>query len=105
MRAKLGSPSGGATSALGVLGGINAIDTQLKPPVVHDFDRLLERELPKGTFLRVAYAGQADASPLRQPNINFPSFDVLVANNNLPSAGGPPPMRFARLATPPSACF
>ena len=85
----LANPSGGVTSALGVMGGINAIDSHLKVPVVYDYNLTLERELPQGTLLRVAYAGKQLRHLLRQPDINFPSFDVLVANNNLPSAGRP----------------
>uniref|UniRef100_Q01QH6 TonB-dependent receptor n=1 Tax=Solibacter usitatus (strain Ellin6076) TaxID=234267 RepID=Q01QH6_SOLUE len=85
----LGNPAGGTTSAQGVLGGINSIATNLQPPVVYDFSLTVERELPKGNFLRVAYAGKLMRHLLRQPDINFPSFDVLVANNNIPSASRP----------------
>jgi hypothetical protein len=85
----LGNPSGGTTSAQGVLGGINAIDRNLRVPVVYDYSLTVERELPKGNFLRVSYAGKQMRHLLRQPDINFPSFDRLVANNNVPSASRP----------------
>jgi hypothetical protein len=82
----LANPSGGTTSAVGPLGSINAIDTHLKVPAVYNYNLSIERELPHGTFLRVAYAGKQLRHLLRQPDINFPTFDVLVAHNNLPSA-------------------
>jgi hypothetical protein len=85
----LANPSGGATSALGVLGGINAIDPHLKVPLVDNYDLSLERVLPWGSFLRIAYAGSVSHHLLRQPDINFPTFTQLVANNSLPSAGRP----------------
>ena len=85
----LAQPSGGTTSAVGPLGSINAIDTHLKVPVVYDYNLTLERELPKGTFLRVAYSGKLLRHLLRQPDINFPSFDALYANTLIPSASRP----------------
>src|SRR5205085_4919755 len=85
----LANPSGGATSAVGALGSINSIDPHLKVPAVIDYNLGIERELPKGTFLRVVYTGKQMRHLLRQPDINFPSFAALVANNNLPSAGRP----------------
>jgi hypothetical protein len=85
----LANPSGGTTSALGVMGGINAIDPHLKVPIVYNYDLSLERTLSHGLFLRLAYAGSVSHHLLRQPDINFPTFAALVANNNLPSAGRP----------------
>ena len=85
----LTNPSGGAASAVGPLGSINAIDPNLKVPVVYDYNLTVERQLPKGTFLRVAYSGKLMRHLLRQPDINFPTFDALVANNNIPSASRP----------------
>ncbi len=85
----LANPSGGVTSAVGPLGSISSIDPNLKVPVVYDYNLLVERELPWGTFLRVAYTGKQLRHLLRQPDINFPSFDALVANNNIPSANRP----------------
>jgi hypothetical protein len=86
---KLANPSGGTTSAQGPLASINAIDPHLKVPVVYDYNLTVERELPKGTLLRLAYTGKQLRHLLRQPDINFPSFDALVANNNIPSASRP----------------
>ena len=85
----LGNPSGGAASAVGPLGSINAIDPNLKVPVVYDFNLTVERELPKGTFLRLAYTGKLLRHLARQPDINFPSFDALYQNSLVPSATRP----------------
>jgi hypothetical protein len=85
----LANPSGGTVSAVGPLGSINAIDPHLKVPVVYDYNLMIERELPRATFLRVAYTGKQLRHLLRQPDINFPTFDALVANNAIPSASRP----------------
>jgi hypothetical protein len=81
----LGNPAGGTTAAQNVLGGINAIDPRLKVPAVYDYNLTVERELPKGTFLRLAYSGKQMRHLLRQPDINFPSFAVLTANYTITS--------------------
>jgi hypothetical protein len=85
----LGNPSGGTTSAVGPLASINAIDPHLKVPVVYDYNLTVEKELPKGTFLRLAYTGKQLRHLLRQPDINFPTFDALYANTLVPSASRP----------------
>jgi hypothetical protein len=85
----LANPAGGVTSAVGALGTINSIDPHLKVPSVYDYNLTIERELPHGTFLRLAYAGKQMRHLLRQPDINFPSFVALAANQALPSAGRP----------------
>src|SRR5262249_48637659 len=69
----LGNPSGGTVSAQGVMGGINAIDPHLKVPVVYNYQLSVERELTRGGFLRLSYAGNVGHHLLRQPDINFPS--------------------------------
>jgi hypothetical protein len=76
----LGNPGGGAKSAPAVLGSISAIDKNLKVPVVYNYNVNLERQLRWGMFLRVAYTGNLQRHLLRQPDINFPSFDVLAKN-------------------------
>jgi len=85
----LGNPSGGTQSAQGVLGGINAIDKNLKTQMVMNYDLSVERELPKGVFLRVAYAGNEGRHGLRQPDINYPTFDQIIVNQATPSASRP----------------
>ena len=76
----LGNPGGGTTSGAAVLGSINAIDKNLRVPVVYSYNLNIERQLPAGLFLRLAYSGNLQRHLLRQPDINFPSFAVLAAN-------------------------
>jgi len=85
----LANPSGGAAAARGVLGGISAIDPNLKTPAVYNYNLTLERQLPRGLFLQIAYAGSVTHHLQRKPDINFPTFAQIVANNALPSAGRP----------------
>jgi hypothetical protein len=85
----LSNPSGGAAAARGVLGNISAIDPNLKAPVVYNYNLTLERELPHGLFAQVAYVGNVGHHLQRKPDINFPTFDQIVANQALPSAGRP----------------
>jgi hypothetical protein len=85
----LSNPAGGTTSAQGVLGGISAIDPNLKTPVVENYNLTIERDLSHGIFAQIGYAGSVMHHLERKPDINFPTFDALVANNALPSAGRP----------------
>jgi hypothetical protein len=71
------------------LGSINAIDPRLKVPVVYSYSLNLEQQLPAGLFLRLAYAGNVQRHLLRQPDINFPSFEALAANYAIPSSQRP----------------
>ena len=85
----LANPSGGAQSAQGVLGGINAISPNLKVPAIYNWNFGIQHSLREGLFLDVSYTGNVGHHLLRQPDINFPSFDALVSNVALPSAGRP----------------
>ena len=85
----LSDPAGGTVSARAVMGSINAIDSRLKVPVVYSYSLNVERQLPAGMFLRVAYAGNIQRHLLRQPDINFPSFEALALNYATPSAQRP----------------
>jgi hypothetical protein len=76
----LGNPGGGTTSAAAVLGSINAIDKNLKVPAVYTYNLNVEKQLPAGLFVRLAYSGNLQRHLLRQPDINFPSFSVLATN-------------------------
>jgi hypothetical protein len=82
----LANPLGGTAAALAVMGSINAIDPRLKTPVKYDYSLTVDRELPHGLFLQLTYSGNVQHHLLRQPDINFPTFPALVANNNLPTA-------------------
>jgi hypothetical protein len=85
----LSSVLGGTASALAVMGSINSIDRRLKVPVVYTYNLGVQRELKYGFFLDATYAGNLGHHLLRQPDINFPSFAVLSANQLIPSAQRP----------------
>jgi hypothetical protein len=85
----LSNPSGGTTSALAPFGSINAIDKNLKVPVVYTYNFGMQRELGHGFFLDLTYAGNLNRHLLRQPDINNPPFSVLADNLNIPSAQRP----------------
>jgi carboxypeptidase family protein len=65
---------------------IFTVDPNLVTPYVMNYSLSIQRELPGGIFGEVAYVGNQGRHLLRQPDINQPSFDVLVANQKLPSA-------------------
>jgi len=85
----LSNPAGGTVSARAVMGSINAIDSHLKVPVVYSYSLNIEHQLSAGLFLRVAYAGNVQRHLLRQPDINFPSFEALAVNYAIPSGQRP----------------
>jgi len=85
----LSNPSGGTVPAAAPIGSISAIDPNLKIPAVYTYNFGIQRELPQGFFLDVTYAGNVGHHLLRQPNINEPSFETLLANQAIPSAQRP----------------
>lgn len=85
----LSNPSGGALAAPAPLGTITAMDPNLKIPLVYNFNLGVQRELGRGFFLDVTYAGNLGRHLIREPNINFPSFSLIAANYALPSASRP----------------
>lgn len=82
----LANPSGGSAVALAVLGSIHAIDPYLKTPYVMNFSLGVQRELAKGLFLEVAYAGNLGRHLDRTPDLNTPAFSILATNYALPTA-------------------
>jgi hypothetical protein len=82
----LSNPLGGVTSALTVMGSINAIDPNLKIPAVYSYNFGIQTELKKGFFFEVTYVGNVGRHLLRQPDINFPSLAALAANYALPGS-------------------
>ena len=87
--ANLSNPSGGSVPAAAPLGGISAIDPNLKVPVVYTYNLGIQRELPRSMLLEVSFAGNVGRHLLRQPNINNPSFAALEVNQAIPSASRP----------------
>jgi hypothetical protein len=82
----LADPSGGNAAALAVLGTIRAISPYLQTPYVMNYSLSVQRELPKGLFLEVAYVGNQGRHLDRAPDINTPAFSILAANYSLPSS-------------------
>ncbi len=81
----LSNPSGGTAPAAAAL-SLNAIDPNLKQAYTESYSLSVQRELPKGFFLEVAYVGNQARHLVRKPDINMPSPEVLLANEALPTA-------------------
>ena len=82
----LSNPGGGTSPAAAPQGGITAIDQNLKVPVVDTYNFGIQRELPWAVMLETTWAGNVGHHLIREPNINTPSFALLEANQNLPTA-------------------
>ena len=82
----LANPLAGRAAAEAVLGTVNAIDPNLKTPRQLNFSVSVQRELRGGHLAEIAYVGNRGRNQLWFPEINQPSFDVLVANQALPTA-------------------
>jgi Carboxypeptidase regulatory-like domain len=82
----LGSIAGGTAAALAPIGTIDSIDPNLKIPRTWQYSATLQRELPWGLFAEIGYVGATGRDLIRQPDINQVPFDVLEANQALPSA-------------------
>ena len=85
----LTNPSGGTASAAAPFGSISSIDKNLKVPSTYTYNFVVQKELGKGFFLDLTYAGNLQRHLLRQPDINNPPFNQLVDNLNIPSAQRP----------------
>ncbi len=82
----LAQPGGGSVPAPAPLGGIAAVDPNLKVPREWQWSVSFQRELPWGIFGEIGYIGTKGQNLIREPDINLPSFDVLAANAALPAA-------------------
>jgi hypothetical protein len=72
-------------SALTPFGSIDSIDPNLVVPYQMNYSLSIQRELPHGFFGEVAYVGNLGRHLIRQPDINAPSFEAILANSKLPS--------------------
>jgi hypothetical protein len=84
--ANLGNPLAGQTSGAAVLGDVSALDPDMKLPRQWQYSAGVQRELPGGHFAEVTYVGNKGRNLIWQPNINNPSFEVVLANQSLPTA-------------------
>ena len=81
----LSNPTGGTAPAAAAL-SLNAIDPNLQQAYTQSYSLSVQRELPYGMFLEVAYVGNQARHLVRKPDINMPSPQVLLANEVLPTA-------------------
>jgi hypothetical protein len=72
-------------SALTPFASIDSIDPNLVVPYQMNYSLSIQRELPYGLFGEVAYIGNLGRHLIRQPDINAPSFDAILANSKLAS--------------------
>ncbi|MDX6712507.1 MAG: hypothetical protein QOH96_3523 [Blastocatellia bacterium] len=81
--ANLSNISGGSTT-VGVFDTLNVIDPHLDTPYTMSYSFSIQRELPLGFFLEAAYVGNLGRHLIRQPDINQPSAEQILANSKLP---------------------
>lgn len=84
--ANLANPLGGAPAAAAVLGAITALQPDMDVPRQLQYSIGVQRELPLGHFAEVTYVGNKGRHLLWQPNINIPTFEDELANQQLPTA-------------------
>ena len=72
-------------SALTPFGSIDSIAPNLVVPYQMNYSLSIQRELPHGFFGEVSYVGNLGRHLIRQPDINAPSFDAILANSKLAS--------------------
>ena len=82
----LSNPAGGRPAAAAPFGTITAIDPNLQLPYTMNWSLSVQRELSGGLFAEVAWVAGQGRHLLRQPDINQPTFEVLLANSKLPTA-------------------
>ncbi|HWC75941.1 MAG TPA: TonB-dependent receptor [Blastocatellia bacterium] len=81
----LSNIAGGTASALAPFGNIQTIDPGLKVPYTMNWSLSVQRELPAGIFGEATYISNLGRKLLRQPDINQPTFEALLANSLLPA--------------------
>jgi hypothetical protein len=76
---------GGATGVAAPIANISALDPNLQTSYTEQFSFGIQRQIPMGLFLETNYVGNLGRHLIRQPDINYPDFDVQAANAQLPS--------------------
>ena len=77
---------GGATGVLAPFSDISAITPNLRNSYAEQFSFSIQQQLPLDIFLETSYVGNLGRALLRQPDINYPDFDLLNRNAALPSS-------------------
>ena len=80
------SPSSGIPSALAPFTDMTVVDPALRLSYTMNYSLSVQRELPRGFFLDLAYVGNLGRRLLRSPDINQVPLDVAYANFLLPSS-------------------
>src|SRR5205807_9800873 len=81
----LSNPSGGSAAAAALVSLQGAIDPHLKQAYSMSYSLSVQRELPAGVFLEVAYVGDQARHLYRKSDINMPSLAAMAANQALTS--------------------
>jgi len=81
----LANPGGGTPSVNAPFSEIQVIDPELVAPRTYQYSVSVQRELPRGFFVEVAYVGNRGRNLIWQPDINQPTFEQLAANQLLPA--------------------
>jgi hypothetical protein len=82
----ISNPAGGRPAAAAPFGALTAIDPNLVLPYTMNWSLSVQRELPGNVFAEMAWVAGQGRHLLRQPDINQPTFAVLLANSKLPTA-------------------
>ena len=82
----LANPGGGTPAINALYGQIDSVSPDLVAPRTYQYSVSVQRELPKGYFFEAAYVGNRGRNLIWQPDINQATFDVLAANQLLPTA-------------------
>jgi hypothetical protein len=80
----LSNITGGSTT-VAPFDTINAIDPNLENPYTMSYSVGVQRELPWGIFVEASYVGSLGRHLIRQPDINQPTFQAILANSLLPA--------------------
>jgi hypothetical protein len=83
LNGNLASPSGGAGVKPTITSQTSAVDPNFVVARVMQFSLSVQRQLPDGILLDVAYAGNLGRHEVREPNINVPSFATAAASVGL----------------------
>jgi hypothetical protein len=82
----LSNITGGRAAALAPFSSIDALHPKLRIPYTMNWSLSIQREMGSGVFGEITYISNLGRRLLRQPDINQPSFEVLLANSRLPSS-------------------
>jgi hypothetical protein len=62
------------------IGGISAINPNLKYTTTYQYSFSIEHDLPASMFMRTSFVGTQARHLLREPNVNYPDISLVAAN-------------------------